>query len=97
MQGCRSPRIALVLEVGLAEWSITVTDNGRGIAETDLPHLFERFFRTDRQRARRAGAGLGLSIAQAIAEAHQGRIAIESLLDQGTTVRLAIRRADHQD
>jgi signal transduction histidine kinase len=97
VQGCRSPRIALVLEVGLAEWSITVTDNGRGIAETDLPHLFERFFRTDRQRARRAGAGLGLSIAQAIAEAHQGRIAIESLLDQGTTVRLAIRRADHQD
>jgi len=97
VQGCRSPRIALVLEVGLAEWSVTVTDNGRGIAETDLPHLFERFFRTDRQRARRAGAGLGLSIAQAIAEAHQGRIAIESLLDQGTTVRLAIRRADQQD
>lgn len=97
VQGCRSPRIALVLEVGLAEWSVTVTDNGRGIAETDLPHLFERFFRTDRQRARRSGAGLGLSIARAIAEAHQGRIAIESLLDQGTTVRLAVRRDDQQE
>lgn len=97
VQGCRSPRIALSLEVGLAEWSVIVTDNGRGIDEGDLPHVFERFFRTDRQRARRAGAGLGLSIARAIAEAHQGRIAIESLLDQGTTVRLAIRRDDKQE
>ena len=96
VQGCRSPRIALSLEVGLAEWSIIVTDNGRGITETDLPHVFERFFRTDRVRARRSGAGLGLSIARAIAEAHQGRIAIESLVDQGTTVRLAIRRDDQQ-
>jgi signal transduction histidine kinase len=97
VQGCRSPRIALTLEVGLAEWSIIVTDNGRGVTEDDLPHLFERFFRTDRQRARRAGAGLGLSIARAIVEAHQGRIAIESLLDQGTNVRLAIRRDDQQE
>jgi len=97
VQGCRSPRIALTLEVGLAEWSIIVTDNGRGVTEDDLPHLFERFFRTDRQRARRAGAGLGLSIARAIVEAHQGRIAIESLPDQGTNVRLAIRRDDQQE
>jgi signal transduction histidine kinase len=96
VQGCRSPRIDLTLEVGLAEWSVIVTDNGRGVAETDLPLLFDRFFRTDRARARRGGAGLGLSIARAIAEAHHGRIAIESLLDQGTTVRLAIRRDDYQ-
>ncbi|GEM_PF-6947057 len=97
VQGCRSPRIAVMLEVGLAEWSVIVTDNGRGIAEADLPHLFDRFFRSDRQRARRSGAGLGLSIARAIAEAHDGRIAIESLLDQGTTVRLAIRRDDQPE
>jgi signal transduction histidine kinase len=94
VQGCRSPRIALMLEVGLAEWSVTVTDNGRGIPEADLPYVFDRFFRGDRQRGRRSGAGLGLSIARAIAEAHDGRIAIESLVDQGTTVRMAIRRED---
>lgn len=95
VQGCRSPRIALMLEVGLAEWSVTVTDNGRGIAETDLAHVFDRFFRGERQRGRR-GAGLGLSIARAIAETHHGRIAIESLVGQGTTVRMAIRRDDQQ-
>jgi signal transduction histidine kinase len=76
---------------------VIVTDNGRGIAEADLPHLFDRFFRSDRQRARRSGAGLGLSIARVIAEAHDGRIAIESLVDQGTTVRLAIRRDDQPE
>jgi signal transduction histidine kinase len=95
VQGCRSPRIALMLEVGLAEWSIIVTDNGRGIPETDLPYVFDRFFRVEKHRGRRGGAGLGLSIARSIAEALQGRIAIESLVDQGTTVRLALRRDDH--
>ena len=97
VQGGRSPRIAVMLEVGLAEWSVIVTDNGRGIAEADQPHLFDRFFRSERSRARRGGAGLGLSIARAIAEAHDGRIAIESLLDQGTTVRLAVRRDDQAE
>ena len=94
VQGCRSPLIALMIEVGLAEWSIIVTDNGRGIPEADLPHVFSRFYRVDSHRGRTAGAGLGLPIAKAIIEAHGGRIAIESLVDQGTTVRLAIRRDD---
>jgi signal transduction histidine kinase len=94
VQGCRSPRIALMVEVGLAEWSIIVTDNGRGIPEADLPYVFDRFFRVEKHRGRQGGAGLGLSIARAITEAHHGRIAIDSLVDQGTTVRLAIRRDD---
>ena len=94
VKGRRSPRIDLALEVGLAEWSIIVTDNGRGIPESDLPYVFDRFFRVEKHRGRSGGAGLGLSIAKAIAEAHNGRLAIESLVDQGTTVRLAIRRDD---
>jgi signal transduction histidine kinase len=94
VQGRRSPRIDLALEVGLAEWSIIVTDNGRGIPEADLPYVFDRFFRVEKHRGRSGGAGLGLSITKAIAEAHNGRLAIESLVDQGTTVRLAIRRDD---
>lgn len=94
VQGRRSPRIDLALEVGLAEWSVIVTDNGRGIPESDLPYVFDRFFRVEKHRGRSGGAGLGLSIAKAIAEAHHGRVAVESLVDQGTTVRLAIRRDD---
>jgi signal transduction histidine kinase len=94
VQGRRSPRIDLALEVGLAEWSVIVTDNGRGIPEADIPYVFDRFFRVEKHRGRGSGAGLGLSIAKAIAEAHNGRVALESLVDQGTTVRLAIRRDD---
>ena len=94
VQGRRSPRIDLSLEVGLAEWSVIVTDNGRGIPEADIPYVFDRFFRVEKHRGRGSGAGLGLSIAKAIAEAHNGRVALESLVDQGTTVRLAIRRDD---
>jgi len=64
------------------------------IPEADLPYVFDRFFRVEKHRGRSGGAGLGLAITKAIAEAHNGRLAIESLVDQGTTVRLAIRRDD---
>jgi signal transduction histidine kinase len=53
----------------------TVTDDGPGIAPDERSRIFERFHRTDAARARRAGgAGLGLAIVQAIAEAHDGEI-----------------------
>jgi two-component system OmpR family sensor kinase len=76
---------------------ITVADNGAGIAPADLPRLFERFYRGDKSRARRAdggGNGLGLAIARAIVEAHGGTIAAQSTLGQGTTftIELPLRR-----
>lgn len=57
------------------ELELTVTDTGPGISPEDLPHLFERFYRGDRARARASGgSGLGLAIAKQWVEAHGGRI-----------------------
>ncbi len=70
---------------GVAE--VSVRDTGVGISEHDLPHVFERFYRADRARGRDpGGTGLGLPIAQWIAEQHRGHIDIASQLGGGTTV-----------
>jgi two-component system sensor histidine kinase TrcS len=56
-----------------------VADDGPGIDEELVPHLFERFVRADKSRSREAGhSGLGLAIAASIAEAHGGNITVES-------------------
>jgi two-component system, OmpR family, sensor histidine kinase CiaH len=72
---------------------ISVSDNGCGIAENELPHVFERFYRGDKVRSRsEGGTGLGLSIAQWIVEAHGGTIRIDSKLNMGTKVELLFPR-----
>lgn len=72
---------------------VTVCDQGIGIDADELPKVFERFVRGHRARMHRAdGTGIGLSIAQAIVQAHQGRIEIESIPLQGTTVRIELPR-----
>lgn len=70
------------------EWvSLMVADSGCGIAAEDLPHLFERFYRADKSRARSEGHfGLGLAIVKAIVDAHRGTIEVQSVVGQGTTV-----------
>ena len=67
----------------------TVRDNGMGIPEEDIGHLFERFYRVDKARTSDAGGtGLGLAIAKELVEAHGGRISIRSQLNEGTEVRI---------
>ena len=66
--------------------SIQVQDEGIGIPEKDLPLIFERFYRTDKSRNRRTGgAGIGLTIAKAIVQAHGGKIMAESKQGIGST------------
>jgi signal transduction histidine kinase len=71
-----------------AEVQFSVIDNGPGIAPEQLPHVFRRFFQADRRDRR--GIGLGLTIAEAIVEAHGGRIWVESELGKGSTFRFTV-------
>lgn len=68
---------------------LSIEDNGPGIPSEHLPHIFERFYRSDTSRARKyGGAGLGLSITRSIVELHNGRIEVESREGQGTIFRV---------
>ncbi len=68
---------------------VVVTDTGRGIAPEDLPHVFERFYRSPAARSE-DGTGLGLAIARWIASEHNARIAVESVPDVGSTFTVTL-------
>ncbi|HVT38175.1 MAG TPA: HAMP domain-containing sensor histidine kinase [Gemmatimonadaceae bacterium] len=84
--------VELALEARDDAAVFSVKDHGIGIAGTDLPFIFERFWRVDRARSRgeRAGAGLGLAICQWIAQAHGGSISVSSRLGRGSTFAVTI-------
>ncbi len=84
-----SVRINLTASDGFARFS--VSDTGIGIAQTDLPHIFDRFWRADKARSRsQGGASLGLSIAKWIAETHGGSITVESESGEGSVFCLNV-------
>jgi PAS domain S-box-containing protein len=68
-----------------------VTDTGAGVAEEDVPHLFDRFWQA--RNVSRVGAGLGLPIVKGIVEAHRGKVWVESALGRGTTIFFTIPTA----
>ena len=75
------------------EIAIAVRDTGIGIAATDLPHVFDRFWRADRARSRaseRGGFGLGLSISQWIVQAHGGTLSVQSRLGRGSVFTVVL-------
>jgi heavy metal sensor kinase len=74
---------------------VVVRDTGVGIPPEHLPHIFERFYRVDKARAREeGGVGLGLAIARWVAEAHGGSILAESEPGRGTTMTVALPAAE---
>jgi signal transduction histidine kinase len=87
-------RVELSLSHRMAnEIAFTVRDSGIGMSAADLSHVFERFWRADRARSRtseRGGFGLGLAISQWIAQAHGGRITVQSRLGRGSVFTVTL-------
>ena len=74
---------------------INIIDNGSGISSDDLPHIFERFFKTDSSRSQ-DGTGLGLSICNHIMELHGGEISVESSEGIGSTFTISLTKISDQ-
>lgn len=69
---------------------IAVSDNGPGIGDEDLPHIFKRFYRSETFRSRESGSGLGLSIVEQVARLHQGKVRVESTPGKGSTFTIEL-------
>jgi heavy metal sensor kinase len=84
-------RVAVSLTVNGKDAQLTVQDNGAGIADDDLPYIFERFYRADKVRTRSAGgAGLGLAIGRWIVQQHGGALTAESTPGKGSIFRVQL-------
>jgi two-component system sensor histidine kinase MprB len=81
------------VDVQLADGELTVRDRGPGIADADLPHVFERFYRATSARGM-PGSGLGLAIVRQVAEAHGGTVTAEAAPGGGTVMRLRLAHSN---
>ena len=76
------------VEVGVAGGVVTVRDHGPGIGEEDVPHVFDRFYRSAEARSM-PGSGLGLAIVKRVVDEHGGMATVQQADGGGTVVRLA--------
>jgi signal transduction histidine kinase len=84
--------VALGTTIDADEVRLWVRDNGRGVPLSDQVRIFDRFTRGRDADRRYRGGGLGLAIVKALAEAHSGRVELESRLGGGSTFRIVIPR-----
>jgi two-component system phosphate regulon sensor histidine kinase PhoR len=76
---------------------VRITDNGEGIERTNIPRLFERFFRVDKSGSRaEGGSGLGLAIVKHILEAHGEKIYVESVVDVGSEFSFTLEKTENK-
>ncbi|MBO1513750.1 sensor histidine kinase [Metabacillus bambusae] len=85
--------ISLCLKTMDEQCVIAIKDTGIGISESDLPHIFHRFYKSDKARSRNgSGTGLGLAITKKVIGLHDGNIHVESSLGKGTTFHIRLPR-----
>lgn len=89
-------KVEIILRKTSSSAVIEIKDNGRGVAEEDLPHIFDRFYRADPARKSTEGSGLGLAIAKQIVEDHGGHIWAKSRLGEGTSLLISLPKADER-
>ncbi|PWJ39319.1 sensor histidine kinase [Sediminitomix flava] len=90
--------VKVILEDKGEEVNVVIEDNGIGISEEDLQRIFERFYRVDKSRSKKAGGtGLGLAIVKHIIEAHDSRIHVSSELGKGTRCEFALKKYQDLD
>jgi len=82
------------VEVAVREGEVSVRDHGPGIADEDLPYVFDRFYRSRGARGM-PGSGLGLAIVKQVAESHGGAVVAERPADGGTLMRLRLNGKTH--
>ena len=92
--GRKGGNIWVTFDEGRKKYTVTVKDDGRGIAQEHINRIFERFYRIDKSRARdTSSTGLGLAICKHIVEAHKSFIAVKSEVGKGTTLRFKLQKA----
>lgn len=92
---CEDPVVSLNAWKNKDSIHISVGDNGKGIPQSDLPHIFNRFYRVDKSRTRSlGGTGLGLAIVKELVQAHGAEIIVQSKENTGTTFELIFPRGE---
>ena len=89
-------QMSMATKVGAKDVQVTVTDNGAGILPKDLPHIFDRLYRSDASRPT-GNSGLGLSIVKQLVKAHGGDLSVTSEPHVATTFLIKMKRDDRFD